>query len=211
MNSKTTRSKMPQNLLIGLWFLLCSVLVLWLGSANKTEFDPRMRLSQALMSLQFESTIVDAISRISPAASYPRIFHITQGQCFCEWLAKPHQNSLNAWAEQNDYSSQQLSLIDHPQLAAYVPSTPAVIAIDKDQQLIYLGPYSRGSGCFAQSGEIDAQLKVWTEQSAGSTGSTGSAGIADDADSADSANSVANIKQAVVDTDASGCYCESKT
>jgi hypothetical protein len=82
---KATRS---QNTLVLLWFIGCSAIVLWLGTSNKTDFDPNLRLSQALMDMTFEDNLIGVVDGFSPAGtSAARIIHITQSDYYldCEF------------------------------------------------------------------------------------------------------------------------------
>ncbi len=146
-------------LIIGVWFIACSALITWYSTSNKNEFDPKMQLSQAIMDMSFEQTFSQLLITVKPEQTgNARIIHFTQGDCYCEWLAEPHQNKLDEWALKHEFNAIYIDLKDFPQLQQYIPSTPAIAAIDDNNQLIYLGPYSRGSGCFSQSGEVDIQL-----------------------------------------------------
>ncbi len=184
--------------LLGVWFAACSGLILWFGASAKSQFDPNLKLSQHLMSLSFEDKVVSTLLAASVSESKTplgqdaqlhngaTIFHISQNSCYCDWLAQAHQNSLDKWAKQNDFASVHLNLHQARALQDLIPSTPAVVAIDENQELIYLGPYSRGSGCFTQSGKIDEQLANWK---------------------LNKASQAVYYGGAIIDTDASGCYC----
>ncbi|MDT0595516.1 DUF6436 domain-containing protein [Glaciecola petra] len=175
------------------------MLVLWIGSINKSAFDPSSKLAIAIMDLEFEKSLINAIDshvkgRAEPStveAASGRIFHFTQGNCYCEWLAKSHKNNLNQWSEKNGFSSVNIDLNLHSELLHLIPSTPAVLALDDNGELLYFGPYSQGSGCFSSRGTIDKRLEAWKDRQVygDSDASTGSLG-------------------AMIDTDASGCYCQ---
>lgn len=192
-----------------LWFVACTGLIVWIGTASKSQFDPNMKLSMALMNLSFESDLIASINSIRKAElstntetlatdTQASIFHITQGDCYCEWLAQSHISTLTTWSQKNEMTSYKIDLNKHPDLRAFVPSTPAVLAIDQYDQLIYFGPYSRGSGCFSNSGMIDQVLDHWLARVAESENKQ--------------VTSLQNTltptpEQGIVDTDANGCYC----
>lgn len=140
------------------------------------------------MSLSFEQDLASALSQtqqISLSANSPTIFHLTQGRCYCEFLAKSHQSSLKNWSSAEGFENVELDVNAFPQIKRFVPSTPAVVVLDADKNLLYLGPYSRGSGCFANSGEVDIYLQEWVETK----------------------DNLTKQSTALIDTDASGCYC----
>ncbi len=169
-----------------LWFLISTVIIFWFASAAKSEFDPQLKLSQAIMSSDFEQSLVKSLlpslSKLEPQV---HLFHIVQNNCYCEWLAQSHVRNLTAWSKTQDFSNVTLDISDYPNLREFVPSTPAIIAIDKRGKLLYMGPYSRGSGCFAGSGQVDQYLQQWL----------------------DLPKAMKNKQNAIVDTEASGCYC----
>lgn len=184
-----------------LWFTACSALVVWIGSANKSAFDPSSKLAIAIMDLSFERALIHAVESpfqktnesINSGSKIGKIFHITQGDCFCEWLAKSHKNNLEQWSAENGFSSYNVDLKQRPDLAKFIPSTPAVLAIDDNGQLLYFGPYSRGSGCFSSSGKIDERLDEWKNSQKQYQGQS---------------NIGRGSLGAMIDTDASGCYCQ---
>lgn len=172
--------------LIGIWFTACSAFILWMGSANKTEFDPYLSLSQAIMNVGFEDSFIKQLKAQMPVlddGDLGYLVHFTQDNCYCEWLANTHRINLDQWAKQNQFSIASFNVERQAWLKSIIPSTPAVLAFDNNDNLIYFGPYSRGGGCFTSSGEIDVQLSDWI------------------------AFSDKSRFQGVIDTDATGCYC----
>ena len=156
-----------------------------LASASKSEFDPKLKLSQGLMSLSFESRLASALKEVSGPTDRPSIFHLTQGECYCEFLAKNHKNKLNKWSVQKGFVNYAIDISKVPQLAEFIPSTPSIIAIDENGSILYLGPYSRGGGCFANNGQVDTILNDYVNNAADKP----------------------NSQRAIIETDASGCYC----
>lgn len=179
-------SKFKLSFLLLTWFSMASVAIFGLASASKSHFDPKLKLSQGLMSLSFEQNLTKALSKISGPIGRPAIYHITQGNCYCEFLASAHQSKLKRWSLAEGFVNVAINLSQSPEIARFIPSTPAVIAISEDGSLLYLGPYSRGAGCFSNNGRVDNFLKGYVSRSSGST----------------------NYQSTIIETDASGCYCE---
>jgi hypothetical protein len=102
-------------------------------------------------------------------------------------LASSHHNKLKTWAQKHNVKSTVLDLANYPQLLAVIPSTPAIIVTDKNNNIIYVGPYSRGAGCFSASGQIDNYLDQWFTQT----------------------DPKSVPKSTIIETDATGCYCAS--
>jgi hypothetical protein len=185
---------------ISIWFLTATLAIFGLSAANKSDFDPEMKLSEAIMSLSFEQELADVLyalptssdeiselqtSTLVQQRSAPAIYHIRQGKCFCEYLANKHKTSLQLWSQQTKFVNVNVDLTQHPELVRFVPSTPSVIAVDENGMLVYLGPYSRGLGCFANSGQVDNYLADWVNKE----------------------SQTDRVNSRVIDTEASGCYC----
>jgi hypothetical protein len=179
-------SKIKLSLLLLTWFSMASVAIFGLASASKSHFDPKLKLSQGLMSLSFEKNLTKALTKISGPIRSPAIYHITQGNCYCEFLVSAHQSKLNRWSLAEGFVNVAINLSQFPEIAEFIPSTPAVIAISKYGSLLYLGPYSRGTGCFASNGQVDSFLRDYVSRSTDNT----------------------NYQSTIIETDASGCYCE---
>lgn len=172
-------------LLVIIWFSLASFTIFWLASASKAEFDPHLKLSQGLMSLSFEDRLTNALTTVTGQLDTPAIFHISQGECYCEYLTSTHQSKLNKWSAENGFLYFSIDISQLPALAEFIPSTPAIVAIDEHGSLLYLGPYSRGSGCFANTGEVDTALNDYVNSNAQNKA----------------------YQRTIIELDARGCYC----
>lgn len=178
--------------ILALWIVIATIAILGVGSTRQSAFDPSLKLAQQSMSLQYEKTLLSSLPVMVPLTTNhdtePRrkvLYHINQGGCFCEWLMRKHRESLIQWSETKGAVNIDVKLQDYPQLAALIPSTPAIVAVDEWGKVIYLGPYARGSGCFAGSGQVDDYLQRWHQLSQADKHS----------------------HQPIIETDASGCYC----
>lgn len=183
MNISLIKTKFT--ILISIWFLISSIAIFGLASTSKSEFDPNLTLSQGLMSLTFENRLEFALSKVSGPLDTPAIFHITQGECYCEFLAKAHQSELNKWSSDKGFKNFTVDISQLPDLVEFIPSTPAIVVIDEYGSILYLGPYSRGAGCFSRNGQVDNLLFDYVNKQADKK----------------------NSQRAIIETEASGCYC----
>ena len=165
------------------WFGAALFAVNWVGTNKFTDFDPKLQLSEAIMSLSFEDDFTELLplSDIN-SANIGQIYHVFQGDCFCERLSKGHRESLNIWAQQNEVGYQHLDIREYPNLQVFVPSTPAVIVTNQQGKLVYFGPYSSGFGCFENSGLVDEKIDAYFTQDN-------------------------KAKNAYIQSEAEGCYC----
>lgn len=161
MKSTTTTWGWLGYIAVLVWFSVATSAVFMLADEKYIPFDDELMLSQALMDPDFETALVAALPTGDRAV--PSIFHIVQGDCFCEWVVRPHRNNLSDWSLEYDFSNQTIQLDDYPELKNMIPSTPALVALDANQHVIYLGPYARGKGCFTGSGMADEYLSRWVK------------------------------------------------
>ncbi len=175
------------------WFCIAFWAINWVGASKFKDFDPELRLSSEMMSLSMEEELLNllpasveqsGVENVDNDAENANgtIFHVTQGSCFCETLSESHKKTLNEWASSKQISYQNIDVSNLSKLRRFVPSTPAVIVINKNRELVYLGPYSTGMGCFQSSGMVDERIKPYFQ------------------------NATATLR-ATIQSEAKGCYC----
>lgn len=170
-------------LLLILWACSASAGIVYLGVNQFKEFDPQLKLSSAMMDIEFEQHFVRLLD-ISGQENNA-IIHITDSQCFCSALAKAHKNSLNRWAIEHDFNFRTVEINEHTELLSFVPAVPSVVVIGKTGDLVYFGPYSQGAGCLQTTGMIDERLAHLVKLQSANTFNSG----------------------AYIQSEAKGCYC----
>jgi len=167
-------------LLVG-WAALLLIGILLYGNRQLVEFDPQGTLLHQSTHPNFDTKITGLLQDYGVEAG--SIIHVgSKTSCFCDTLSEPHQSQLLGKLEKNGYSTANLLVQDTPKLAAVLPSTPALIIIDADYKLRYLGPYATGYGCFTGKDLVDEISQYASNQ---------------------------NYTNAVVKSDADGCFCTS--
>ena len=161
------------------WFCIAFWAINWVGESKFKEAELLSLLPVSVGQYGLENIDSDA-ENVNGT-----IFHITQGSCFCETLSESHKNTLNEWASSEQISYQNIDVSSMSTLRRFVPSTPAVIVLNKNRELVYLGPYSTGMGCFQSSGMVDERIKPYFQNSAASL-------------------------RATIQSEAKGCYCATK-
>jgi len=166
-------------LLIG-WAATLLFTMLAYSQRQLSPFDPQGILLHASTDPMFDETVVQALKRQGVTAA--SIVHIsTEDACYCDTLAQPHQTQLLAKLSTVDYRAVTLDLNKVPSLEKLIPSIPALIVIDNDYQLRYLGPYANGYGCVTGDTLVEAISQYATK------------GI---------------YPGAVINTEAKGCFCD---
>ena len=145
-----------------------------------SEFDPDGVLLHASTSRHFDSNFVAFLKEQNVEAG--SIVHIgTASNCYCNSLTKPHQTQLLNRFESEQYQLALLNIESAPKLKKMLSSVPALVIVDKDYQLRYVGPYATGYGCFTGKDMVD-QVVTYTKQTP--------------------------YQGAVINADAQGCFCQ---
>ena len=145
-----------------------------------SEFDPDGVLLHASTSPNFDSNFVAFLKEQNVEAG--SIVHIgTASNCYCNSLTKPHQTQLLNRFENEQYQLTSINIESAAMLKKMLSSVPALVIVDKDYQLRYVGPYATGYGCFTGKDMVD-QVVTYTKQ--------------------------APYQGAVINADAQGCFCQ---
>jgi len=173
-------SRLSWTLLV-VWAVVLLAAMLAYGQRQLSVFDPESRLLYASTNPDFDQRVVSLLNTYGITGA--NIVHIgTQSQCYCEWLTTAHQTQLINTLDSAQYRIAQVTIEALPALQQLLPSIPALIVIDDNNQLRYLGPYSTGYGCFTGKTLVQ-EIAAYTTQ--------------------------LPYTGAVINTDAEGCFCSS--
>jgi hypothetical protein len=145
------------------------------------DYDPRLKLSNAIADTNFERQLIQALHQ-TQGVSKKSIIHFNRDDCFCQFVASEHIQALSNKLIQKGFESIHINLQKQPELKRFIPSTPSLVIIGEQQELIYLGPYAEGYGCLTGTSLVDNIIqKAFTDE----------------------------LENAVFVTEAKGCYCQS--
>lgn len=166
--------------LLGLsaWIATVFVLLKVVEVTKLRSFDPNQRLYLQSISTDFEKKITELLHKNTGDLTKTAI-HFRSGKCACEALVGSHSDELATNLAAANFHNVTVKLDDLPGIGAYIPSTPAVAIFNESQQLIYLGPYAIGLGCFTDDSLINTILRYTR----------------------------ANYWGAQINSDVEGCYC----
>ncbi|MDP2535394.1 DUF6436 domain-containing protein [Alteromonas stellipolaris] len=147
-------SKKESWTLLLVWAISLLSAVLFYSQRQISEFDPQSTLLHQSTSVTFDASLITLLKDYDvPAGS---IVHVgTQEKCYCDNLTDSHQTQLFNKLGQLGYSGFRLDIENVPELAAILPSVPALIVVDTLYNLRYLGPYATGYGCFTGKNLVD--------------------------------------------------------
>ncbi len=165
-------------LLLMLWAVSLLTALLVYGQRQLSAFDPNGELLHRTTAPDFDDSLVALLKEQGIGAG--SIIHVgTRSRCYCETLTTPHQTQLLAKLG-DDFHQVRLNVEDVPKLEAMLDAVPALIVLDEQAQLRYLGPYATGYGCFTGNNLVD-QVVGYTSH--------------------------LPYRGAVINTDALGCFC----
>lgn len=147
--------KLPLLALVWLTFIVVSFV--YLVNQRLLPFDPDGQLTN------LQSSDIKAISVNDGALKLTEhkrtVIHFTSKDCQCNWAASEHQPLIDNLATNLDFAVKYISLDSSDTL----PSSPALAVIDDHGELMFLGPYSVGLACSAESGFIETVLKNYQQ------------------------------------------------
>ncbi|GEA12128.1 DUF6436 domain-containing protein [Alteromonas sp. KUL49] len=174
---------MPKHIAWTLLILWASALIAGLvfyGQKQVTPFDPNGVLLHQSTDLAFDKRLVETLQANDISAN--TVLHVgSEKRCYCETVTEPHQLQLTAVLEEFGYQSQHIAIESFPNLADVITAVPALIVIDGESNLRYLGPYATGLGCFTGQTLIGQITQLATQ---------------------------IDYAGAVINADVEGCFCE---
>ena len=117
-------------------------------------FDPQQKLLMHSMKSSFELNFTERL-QVHSGQLTKTVVHFRTGKCICENLVESHSDELASNLSASGYKNLTVDLADLPDMTRYIPSTPAVAVFNESHQLLYLGPYSVGLGCFTDNSLIN--------------------------------------------------------
>lgn len=153
--------------------------ILFFGQRQLHPFDPNGVLLHQSTSADFDAALVSTLlnNHIQPNT----VLHIGSAQhCYCDSVTAPHQLQLAQVLENEGYNVKTVTLDSAPSLAKVIHATPALIIVDNQSKLRYLGPYAVGYGCFTGNTLVEQIATLATQTT---------------------------YNGAVINADAQGCFC----
>lgn len=154
-------------LVLGVWLVACVASLYWFLGGQLSWFDPAGTLEHQASQPNFEQQLGQALrKRVQIASGNGTVVHIKSADCQCNWRAQSHITDLTGQAEQQGLQVRYLSLEASDELQRWLPATPAVILLNAQGELAYIGPYSAGAFCSSASSFVETLLPALTESSA---------------------------------------------
>lgn len=157
------------------WLIGTIIAATYFISGRLLPFDPEQKLStKNSIALLAQLNEIDQLKNVDLKNT---IIHFTSDDCFCTQYSDDHKRSINQQADLDGFNVFNVNLPAH--VAPLIPSTPAILIIGQEKQLLYFGPYSIGLACTQSNGYVETVLQNYAKGYAAS----------------------------LIINDASGCYC----
>lgn len=171
MNSTTQppdRSRRWLVPIIASWLMLMA-LVVWYGKRMPTAwFDPAQiaphDFSDPAQLNDFRNALQDVL-QLSPGAG-PLFVRFAQPDCPCEQLVDSYHQLMEPSLRKQGFTVVTVTPFHMEQLAVrlgnrlwqWVPSTPAILLLDRDGELAYFGPYHQAGICNSENSYLEPVL-----------------------------------------------------
>jgi len=87
------------------------------------------------------------------------IIHFTSKGCDCTQFSDEHKQQIDTQGIKDSFRVINIELAP----GAIIPSTPAILIVDKLGELMYLGPYSKGLSCSKTAGYVELVMNNYQQ------------------------------------------------
>jgi len=141
------------------WLTFTIAAAIYFMSARLVTFDPEEKLSG-----KNSKAVIEALKKMEQLEGVDlsnTIIHFTSEHCFCTQYSEAHKRDINQQAGLDGFNVVNVHLPEH--LESIVPSTPSILIVNKDQELLYFGPYSIGLACTASNGYVETVMQNYAK------------------------------------------------
>jgi len=147
-----SKSSAPLHLyiIVFVWLAFTLVAAAYFITDRLVPFDPNQKLNN-----MSQYALVNKIKSDFelPADLSNTLVNFVSENCRCNQTSSTHLSDVKMTAERENMSVINVVIPDN--FSGIIPSTPAVLALDDNSELIYFGPYSEGLSCSSGEGIID--------------------------------------------------------
>ena len=167
-------------ILLPLWLIWLAVAFYYFASKDLVLFDPNDELASLSIDLSFDKDVVDYFQQRS-IPTQNRVYHLLETDCRCNTISEAHRQDLNLGAFAD--AGYQTQVLPYQDFSDIIPSSPAVVIFNDNNELVYMGPYSAGLSCNSSNSFVEGVFKH---------------------------SLVSDYLGAVIVHEAKGCYCQSE-
>ena len=138
-----------------IWLFCTVIAAVYFISGRLVNFDPESKL--IAKSSGFVIQQLKKMQQLKGIDLSDTIIHFTSQNCSCTQYSEAHKKEINIKAGKDGFNIINVSLPAN--LTTIIPATPAILIVDKAEQLLYFGPYSIGLACSESNGYVETVLQ----------------------------------------------------
>lgn len=149
-NKQSNKAPFYLYVIVVVWLIFTVLAAIYFISDRLVKFDPE----EKLLNISTQALVAEVISEFDLPAQMPNtLINFTSEGCKCNQNSQEHLSDVKNTAKKENLAVINISLPQN--LSNIIPSTPSVLLLDNNSQLIYFGPYSEGASCNKGEGIID--------------------------------------------------------
>ena len=130
-------------------------------SGRLIDFDPKEKLTGKNSRLVIQQ--LKEMGEFEGVNLSDTIIHFTSSNCSCKY-SEDHKNDINKQAGLAGLDGFNVVNINLPaHLESIIPSTPSILIVNKNEELLYFGPYSIGLACSASNGYVETVMQNYAK------------------------------------------------
>ncbi|WP_426359452.1 DUF6436 domain-containing protein [Pseudocolwellia sp. HL-MZ19] len=149
-NGSKTEAPLHLYIIVFVWLGFTVLAAAYFITDRLVAFDPSQKLNNMSQNALVEK--IKAEFELPNNLSNTLINFVSEN-CRCNQTSSSHLSDVKMTAERENMSVINVVIPDN--FSGIIPSTPAVLALDHNSELIYFGPYSEGLSCGSGEGIID--------------------------------------------------------
>lgn len=143
MRASNKSAKASHYFAVIIWLVSIAGAFFYLINRELSLFDP----NEALAGFSSQSLVHNiALSLHEGEVIDKTLIHIRDESCHCNSYTTKHAIALDKRAQESHFLVKTLALSEIDKLP-FIPSTPAVMLVGENNELIYFGPYAEGLAC----------------------------------------------------------------
>jgi hypothetical protein len=142
-----------------LWLCLTLIAAIYFISNRLNFFDPDNKLTGK--DSDFVIQQIKQLSALENVDLSNTIIHFTSDNCSCTTFSDEHKTAIDQRAKVDNFEVLYVNLPSN--FLTIIPSTPSILMVSEEQDLLYFGPYSAGLACSQSNGYVEMVLQNYAQ------------------------------------------------
>lgn len=138
--------------LLPVWLIWLAAAFYYLASNDLVFFDPNDDLASISKDVTFDTDVVAYFNKQS-LSTKSQVYHLLDDNCRCNSISEDHRQGLDAGTFTD--AGYETQILSYQPFSNLIPSSPAVVIFNDNDQLVYMGPYSAGLSCDSSNSFVE--------------------------------------------------------